>query len=141
LNANRECLGQPIFVSGSDVPSATDHDIQALAHWPAWIGLNYRPASDTPGSRTWYLAEPECATLLGGEACDEYPFWASMQGGPYAVKRPHLKPIDADDNSRQGGLYGNFVTICHMNTGDAFLGVPLAPELGIPTQTRICNGH
>jgi hypothetical protein len=141
LNANRECAGQPVFVSGADVPTATEHDLRALAHWPAWVGLNYRPAAETPGARAWYLSQPECASLASGEGCDEYPFWASMQGGPFAVKRPHLEPIDADDNTNQGGLYGNFVTICHMNTGDAFLGVPLPPELGIPTQTRVCNGH
>jgi hypothetical protein len=141
LNARRECSGQPIFVSGNDVPAATDHDIEALSYWPAWVALNYRPAADTPGSRTWYLSEPECASAQEGLACDEYPLWATMQGGPYAVKRPHLKMINAADNTRQGGLYGNFVVNCHMKTGDAYLGVPLAPELGILTQTRVCNGH
>lgn len=104
-----------------------------------WVGLNYRPSSETPGSRTWYLAEPECASVPAGDACDEYPFWATMQGGPYSPKRPHLEPINAKDNSDQGGLYGNFVTICRLTSGDPFLGIPLAPELGIPTQTRVCN--
>jgi hypothetical protein len=86
--------------------------------------------------------EPECqARIPGVTSCDEYPFWATMQGGPFAVKQPHLDLIPFLDSRDQGLRYGNFVTICHMNTGDGFLGIPLAPELGIPTQTRICNGH
>jgi hypothetical protein len=52
-----------------------------------------------------------------------------------------LELIPFLDNRDQGLRYGNFILNCHMNTGDAFLGIPLAPELGIPTQTRVCNGH
>ena len=143
VNAEHECSGLPIFASGNDVPEATNHDLEALnePYGPAWVRLNYRPASETPGSRKWYLSKPECAQIEVGDECDEYPFWATMQGGSFGVPQPHLKPIDADDNGNQGGLYGNFVVICHMNSGDAFLGIPLAPELGIPTQTRVCNGH
>jgi hypothetical protein len=142
LNARRECSGQPIFVSGNDVPAATDHDIEALAYWPPWVALNYRHSSETPGDREWANAEDECQDRVPGvTSCDEYPFWATMQGGPFAVKQPHLELIPFVDNRDQGLRYGNFVQNCHMNTGDPFLGIPLAPELGIPTQTRICNGH
>ena len=142
LNARRECLGQPIFASGNDVPESTDHDIEALAYWPPWVSLNYRHSDETPGERDWMNAEDECQGRISGvTSCDEYPFWSSMQGGPFAVKQPHLKLISFSDNERQGSRYGNFVVNCQMSTGDAFLGIPLAPELGIPTQTRVCNGH
>ena len=142
LNAKRACSSQPIFASGSDVPTATDHDIEALASRPHWLQLNYRHSSETPGNREWMNSEPECQDRVPGvTACDEYPFWATMQGGPSAVPKPHLDVISYLDNRDQGLRYGNFVQNCHMTTGDKFLGIPLAPDLGIPTQTRICNGH
>lgn len=142
LNAKRECASKPIFVSGDDVPEATNHDIEALAQRPLWLQLNYRSASETPGDRDWMNSSEACQGRVPGEtACDEYPFWATMQGGPFGSPTPHLKLISFADNQLQGSRYGNFVVNCHMATGDAFLGVPLAPELGVPTQTRICNGH
>jgi hypothetical protein len=142
LNAKRECGGQPIFASGNDVPRSTEHDIDALAYWPPWVALNYRHQSETPGDRLWMNAEDECQDRIPSvTSCDEYPFWATMQGGPFAVKQPHLELIPFLDNRDQGLRYGNFILNCHMNTGDGFLGIPLAPELGIPTQTRVCNGH
>ena len=54
---------------------------------------------------------------------------------------------------REGGLYGNFTQGCNLQSGppedpstgiapgfgDAFLVVPIPPELGIPTLS-LCNG-
>jgi len=141
-SGKNDCRTLPIFASGNDVPEATIHDLEALASSPFWVSLNYRHRSETPGDREWMNSEAECLDRVPGvTSCDEYPFWATMQGGPFAVKRPHLKLISSADNRDQGLRYGNFVQSCHMNTGDAFLGIPLAPQLGVPTQTRICNGH
>lgn len=67
-----------------------------------------------------------------------YPYYASMQSGPYASIYPSLEYIAAKDNSEQGARYGNFIVACKLSTGDPFLVVPLAPALGIPT-ARLCN--
>jgi hypothetical protein len=149
LSGKDDCGELPIFASGSDVPEATVHDLQALAYsfrWvplnAQWVRLNYRHQDLTPGYRYWMNSEDECQGRVPGvTACDEYPFWATMQGGPESIPRPHLKLIDFIDNRDQGLRYGNFIQACHMATGDPFLGIPLAPELGIPTQTKLCNGH
>jgi hypothetical protein len=149
MSGKDDCGRLPIFASGNDVPEATVHDLKALAFSfrrlppnAQWVRLNYRHQDLTPGDRYWMNAEDECQGRVPGvTACDEYPFWSTMQGGPESIPRPHLKLIDFIDNRDQGLRYGNFIQRCHMNTGDPFLGIPLPPALGIPTQTKICNGH
>jgi hypothetical protein len=130
----------PIFVSGADVPSATNHDLEALGVWPSWLSLNYRPAADAPGPRDWYAGQGNCSSPAAGQSCDEYPFFATEQGGGDATPTPSLKLIDSGDNSLQGLRYGNFLTNCRMASGDSFLAVPVPPSVGIPTQTKLCNG-
>jgi hypothetical protein len=143
--ASSDCESLPIFASGSDVPAATEHDLKALALHPAWAKLNYENGAEKEEkeSRTWYKGVGGCsATPPAGEQCDEYPFWASQQGGPSAIPTPNLEYINAEDNEEQGRKYGNFVTSCKMaersSTDYAFLAIPVPPRLGIPT-TRLCN--
>lgn len=146
------CRTLPVFVTGSDVAEATDHDLEAIAGHPEWVKLNYEAAgAKATSNRRWVYSVAPCdVTVPAGEQCDEYPFWASEQGGPLASPTPHLRFIDATDNTSQGGLYGNFVTICGLRTGtpqeranatggSPFLVVPLASGLGIPSYTRLCN--
>jgi len=140
INSYRECRDKPIFASGSDVPEATNHDLTALARTPTWVELNYRPRSDNPSAEGWYSGDSRCASTGGttGRSCDEYPFFSTQQGGGLASPSPSLRAIDATDNSRQGGSYGAFTTSClGGQSGRAFLGVPIPPSAGIPTQ-RIC---
>jgi hypothetical protein len=61
-----------------------------------------------------------------------------VQGGPLATPPPSLEYIDKADNGNQGGLYGNFVTSCHLATRVHFVFVALPPTLGIPTG-YFCN--
>jgi hypothetical protein len=147
-NGISECESLPIFVSGSDVPSATEHDLKALAAYPKWIKLNYesKAAKKAKGEKEgWYVGEEGCPleSPPEGKSCDEYPFFASRQGGPGAEVKPSLEYIKASDNSEQGGKYGNFVSSCKMaertSTEYAFLAVPLKPSLGVPTITNLCN--
>lgn len=136
------CETLPIFASGSDVPEATEHDLKAIAPVtgnPAWIMLNYESRQEKeagPYKPGWY-EEYACKGEGKVTACDEYPFYSTEQAGPGAS----LEVIDWSDNSRQGGLYGNFASLCGLvvdGKGAPFLAIPLTPALGIPTQ-RICN--
>lgn len=145
----QDCRTRPIFLSGSDVASATTHDIEALTGNAAWAQLNYERGATKPG-QGWYSSLYPCVTPApSGMSCDEYPFFASEQGGGASTPLPSLKYIDSAENSRQGGKYGNFVVACHLATGtpgpsglstggDAFLAIPISPSLNIET-FRLCN--
>jgi hypothetical protein len=140
------CEKLPIFLSGSDVPSATDHDLTALAGYPQWVKLNYESAAvkeERGEKRNWYVGLGGCSGRdPTGTHCDEYPFYASKQGGPGALRMPSLEYVNKTDNEKQGGRYGNFVSSCKMAersiTEYAFLSIPLPPALEIPT-IYLCN--
>lgn len=135
-----ECLHGRVFISGNDVQSATDHDLDAIVGAPAhdgyvaesdhpqWAKLNYESGSGK--SRTWLTSDLRCAGQVGPDTqCDEYPFLASEQGGQGGS--PSLRPILAADNGLQGTRYGNFVTSCRLagppaqDPGDPFLVIPI----------------
>lgn len=151
-NAREDCASMPIFFTGSDVAEATNHDIEAIVGYPAWVKLNYEygRGKEAYQDRNWYRSVSPCDVRgRTGQQCDEYPFWATEQGGSGALVRPHLRYIDGDDNGLQGGRFGNFVTSCGLRSGSpprtgnarggtAFLMVPVPPALGIPT-TYLCN--
>jgi hypothetical protein len=147
-SGSSDCEKLPIFASGSDVPSATSHDLKALLAHPEWGELDYesvaaKEAKMFEGSkvkRKWFNSVAPCSSPPPSESeqCDEYPFFATQQGGPLATPAPSLEYIDEEDNQEQGSKYGAFVTSCHLATRVHFLAVPLPPSLGIPT-TRLCN--
>jgi hypothetical protein len=149
-NARMDCVNLPVFVTGSDVDEATNHDLEALLRHPQWVKLNYEASGAKNGSRTWYNSVAPCDTPGDvGQQCDEFPFWATEQGGPLALITPSLKYIDGDDNQYQGSRYGNFVTSCALTTGTpqeganavggtAFLLVPIPSSAGVPTNW-LCN--
>jgi len=149
-NARMDCVNLPVFVTGSDVTEATNHDLEAIVGHPQWAKLNYEQSSAKNGSRNWYDAVPPCdVSGDAGQQCDEFPYWATEQGGPLAPITPSLKYIDGRDNTTQGGKYGNFVTACALRTGTpqtganavggtAFLVVPIASSAGIPS-AYLCN--
>lgn len=150
------CRTLPVFVTGSDVAEASDHDIRAIAGHPEWVKLNYEygtgKTAETYQDRYWFRRQDDCLVEHDeDESCDEYPFWASEQGGSLARPLlPHLEYIDTNDNRNQGLKYANFVTYCGLRTGTPqtganstggtpFLVVPIASGLGIPSYTRLCN--
>lgn len=159
-DATETCSTLPIFVSGKDVASAAVHDIEAItqAHAP-WILLNYLRGGDQIGSRGWYNSDPRCQNKLPDENCDEFPFWATEQGGPTGQPLPSLKKINDLENQLQGKLYGwdntapvrNFRVQCKLQTGmrgadgtwidhgTPFIALPLPPTLGIYSVTNLCN--
>lgn len=141
-----DCETLPIFVSGNNVSSATEHDLKAISPtsgYPKWVKLNYESsaAKETKEEkREWYKGLGGCASEKeAGESCDEYPFYATEQGGPGDTPMPSLEWINATDNSKQGSYYGGFVTSCKMaervSTEYEFLAIP---NLSVPTMS-LCN--
>jgi hypothetical protein len=139
------CRTRPIFIPGSDYPTATDHRIDAIASWPAWVRLHRRF-----GPRTgWWASQPECQNVLAGNQCDEFPENRTIEGGdPGTTKhRPSLdRDVTYHDNHDLGSKWGAFLgkrtpvpTGCKIPDGGEFLVVPLPVSFGIPTQTGICN--
>ncbi len=131
------CKGTPIFMSGQiDVAAATNHDIEALAQYPAWVALNRKyPANDN----SWKNSDPICQAKLPGQNCDEYPFASTQQGGGAAVPRPSLKAIDGPQNQLQGSKLGSFYSGCSIQVGDPFLAVPVPPSMPLTATVPICN--
>ncbi len=139
------CETIPIFFSGSDVATATQHDLKALASHPQWVQLNYEAAAskEERESREWYAGKGGCSTSKPeGDSCDEYPFFATQQGGGKIEPPASLEWINKEDNSKQGSNYSGFVSSCKMAeriaTSYAFLAIPIKPSLEIPT-SRLCN--
>ncbi len=128
------CTSKPIFVTGSDVPEATEHDIEALSkpEFARYVELHYRPGA---GRSRW----ADCGPKLATQQCDEYPFFATWENGPNAYPPTHLKLIDANDNQAQGRHYQNrFLHPCAIASGDDFWMIPVAPRYAVPTM-GLCN--
>ncbi|WP_168915075.1 NucA/NucB deoxyribonuclease domain-containing protein [Microcella flavibacter] len=144
----KTCRTLPIFASGqSDVPQATNHDLEALQQTPSWVKLDYRPSTENPSPRSWYTGDPRCASAdpAEGTSCDEYPFYSSEQGGQLAVPAPSLKVIDSGQNSFQGTLYSSFLAACKLTAKPVgerqFLAIPLPPAASPLPTLAICNGN
>jgi hypothetical protein len=121
---------KPIFASGSDVPEATKHDIEALGSYPGWVHLTYEPREGKPGEG-WQTGR--CGVLASNMHCDEYPFFATEQGGPSAQPLPDLRAIERTQNLSQGDMYSGFVQSGVLHLGSPFLGVPVPPAAEVPT--------
>jgi hypothetical protein len=147
LNGRAECLGYPIFVSGSDVPAATKHDLGAIKSWPLWTLLNYDGRGKAKPGKGWYTSVDPCDKPYDGQLfnCHEYPYFSTLQGGPEPAggRRPIVDVIDAEDNQAQGRhLQNRFYRKCGIDgrvDNPAFLSLPVSPVGPIPT-LGICNG-
>jgi hypothetical protein len=68
------------------VSKATSHGLKAVATSPEWVNLNYESAADKEvkvPDRKWFVGQGGCAGERPiGQQCDEYPFYATQQGGP-----------------------------------------------------------
>ena len=131
------CETRPIFMPGADYPEATDHRIDAIAGWPAWVQLTRKTGPRDP----WYRGQSTCVNKPAGTDCDEYPYNRTYEGGnPGATKRPpSLRPVAPLDNQGEGSAWGRFLASCNVPDGGTFLVIPLPPALGIPTQEHVCN--
>ncbi len=116
---------------------AAEHDAEAIERRADWVMLNYVSAAERHNAgvpRGWYGGDPRCAKDESDpRACDEYPYYASAQGGPGAS----LKLIDAEHNAQEGRLYEGFLSSCMVTSGDPFLVLPM-PSGNAPPTRRIC---
>lgn len=157
------CRDMPIlFPAGSadgtglfNAYEAAQHDAEAILGRPEWFQLNYMSsaakAPQTPPR--WYKAQPYwsvsgCNKMSSYQACDEYPFYSTAQGGPvkFGGSGASLKPVDSSQNSVEGSVLGAMVNtgICHMESalpvprgtpatgGTPFLVIPM-PGVPLPT--------
>lgn len=138
-----------------DAHAAALHDRDAIRARPEWFALNYMStAAKRPQvPRQWYERAPYfavsgCKSRLSSEQCDEYPLYATTQGGPLedGGTGASLRPVDRKQNSAEGRVYATMVTtgVCQMESaapvsrgarasgGTPFLVVP-APDLPIPS--------
>ncbi|EYR61882.1 hypothetical protein N866_14695 [Actinotalea ferrariae CF5-4] len=73
-------------------------------------------------SHRWYTKKMCSAPT--GQQCDEYPFFATVQGGPAAYGRTAtvLQTINSDDNLAEGSAYGVMTSACGMVSATAAAG-------------------
>jgi hypothetical protein len=145
-----DCDTMPIFVPGSDIEEATQHNFDVITHSPYSISLNavssIEKYSLTLLEREWYnrvAYSAICPTPRGIQACDEYPFYTTLEGGPLADGESllpyQLRMIDAGQNSFEGTLLGAFVTGCGRNQGAPrdpsreYLVIPLPQQQVLPS--------
>lgn len=127
------CEHLPIFMPGSDVPTVAQADYNAITSTPSWFQLHYRSQADNPGypgNRGWYRSDPACSGLPSGTSCQEYPYYASLEGGPGANPAVSLTPVNSGENTTEGLRLANMVNTseCHMTSDPVntpFLVVPL----------------
>jgi hypothetical protein len=147
--------GLPIFLTGSDTPESSQHDLDAIlglngeTPHPQWVSLNYVNEANQVGSRGWYRDDPACDGSSQPDKldCDEFPFFSVRQGGPSAQPVPSLRVLPSGDNRSQGSRLGTFYGLCGMQSGtnsgggvvggDRFLLIPVPS--GLPTLS-LCKG-
>ncbi|HST56323.1 MAG TPA: Ig-like domain repeat protein [Solirubrobacteraceae bacterium] len=134
-----KCQSLPIFLSGTDVSTATSHDIDAIGQYPPWVNLNYQLGSTKTSPRGW--ASRHC-NRTDGEDCHEYPFYATEQGGRDAEPTPKVSAVASADNRTQGTIwYNNFIRPCRVSSvtdsaaQSEFLSIP---QKDVPT-FAVCN--
>lgn len=138
-----------------DAYEAAKHDRDAITMRYEWVQLNYMSAdakiSQVPDA--WYRANPYfavsgCKQKSASQACDEYPYYSSVQGGPsaYGGDGASLRPISGTQNTAEGIVYAAMVNTskCAMESaapvdrgtravgGTPFLVVPM-PGVPIPS--------
>ena len=96
-----------------------------------WMVLTKAPHPDGTTDPNWRRKAPySCAgsqSPTPATACDEWPWYASEQGGPGA----HLRILDASHNSASGSDYQSFTsgTGCGLVDGSSFAVVPFPAPL------------
>lgn len=150
------CDVYPIFMPSTfDAGDAARNDAQHIAANPADAVLNFQPRAQARerirtdlASRglnvgspdVWYNQFDECDNR-GSLACDEYPFFSSVQSGPgpnpagNESPRASLLPMPSGPNSLEGNRYGVFTRATQCPTVNAGAPFIVAPKLGGTTPT------
>jgi hypothetical protein len=125
---------------------AAEHNATVLAVAPQLVQLEHVTTAEKEATvyRYWYKSEPYWSACDGldttTQQCDEYPLFATAEGGPdaYNAYGPVvLRAINLYDNAREGTVYGAMVgtSACGFTrpgSDQHFLAVPL-PSVDVPT--------
>ncbi|MBT0773158.1 hypothetical protein KIH74_29715 [Kineosporia sp. J2-2] len=136
----QQCKNLPIFMPGSDVFEAAQHDAFAILNSNQPAQLSYAETTER-APEGWYQSQYPCTDKIAGEHCDEYPFRSTLEGGPGAS----LRNIPGDANSKEGRLLGYFFKVCSVNVDNRpFLVIPLegpsGASYGHPSQAWCQDG-
>ena len=146
-----ECEAKPILVPGGAPglgQQAALHDSAVLAQVPDWVRLQWMLGVQkaASGVRSGWYTKKMC-TASTGQHCDEFPFYATVEGGPAAYQRTILvlQPVRSADNTAEGTAFRQMTdpTTCGMVSATAaggpapdgrsdFLVVPL-PDVVVPS--------
>lgn len=106
---------------------------------PQWQILTKAPHPDGETRSDWHSRPPYNCTGSGGTHCDEWPWFATKQGGPGA----HLRIIDGYENTNGGTDLFSFYSRCNVSDGGSFLIIPRsASEIEKQERSfRFCPGQ
>ena len=123
-----QCEGTAIWAPGNDVPEVASHDYDAIVTTgePGVLTYMTRAAKIASGvSPKWYKSSAYAGGLCvgttpTGQDCDEYPYFASLEGGPPSLTNPlgaDLRYVNQGQNRSEGSKrYAFLAGICHLDT-------------------------
>ena len=135
LRDTKKCpLAIPTLVVGRNFPNAALHIQQSqLGHGTNMVGAGFLYTYLKRKKTAWYNRYSECSVFkrkvaearFGGMVgCDEFPFFASRQGGPENYPgKVSLRFIPYIENRQVGLLFAGMVSASRMKTNDHFLVV------------------
>jgi RHS repeat-associated protein len=142
--------GLKIFFPGADTWATTNHDLNAIAGYPLWGYLVKSPGAGEK-YRNWYdqarfypqdSSNPCFRRQKGVIACDEYPFYKTIEGGPFVWPLPSLATTSLTESNTQGAHIKNFYydPECGLVDYDVIRGgYFVIPTLIAPKTFWICN--
>ncbi|MCC1498310.1 RHS repeat-associated core domain-containing protein, partial [Alcanivorax sp. 1008] len=130
--SNKCNLKANLLIVGGDNTELAQHIRDAQL--PHTIVLTYERRKR--GNRRWYKNHQECKFLKIGYQCDEYPFFATREGGPlrYPVA-VSLRQVPARENMVVGGHFGFLAR--NMKSRDQFIVIS---DVSIPLTVALPLG-
>lgn len=169
------CSQMRMFIPGSDAQQAASHKLQSIYATPEWVVLTNASQAMTEARMeadgfdlndriTWRQQVPtdhKAFTSVDGTPCgssydattlecDEYPYFASRQGGPYGPPQDPsawtgftLDLISRADNEREGQAYQGFKTDpeCGLQDPATQQAIPDVPFLVVPMPEGPTSRH
>lgn len=93
-----------------------------------WQILSSGPSG---AAERWYRNLPYSCQATLPQACDEWPWRDSRQGGPANQDKPgaHLRYINSSHNSASGSDYNSFRSTCNVGLDDQFVALTFPEDL------------
>ena len=151
VGSTTPCLSYALYFPGANAGAAAVHDRDTILAHPKLALLTYMSTEAKKRSglaRRWYNAEESYPEYKGickprrearGVQCDEYPYYATVQGGPPdADLREVLTTYNTSEGSTRGAMYNDRKCVMAVDaagvrshpgsTVTPFLVIPLAIE-------------